>query len=78
MAQQSSEGGPPPSTVLMQMLFGGLILQAIRAVAKLGIPDLLAERPRTAAEFGKLLQESGFKLTGVVPTNSPMSRMAST
>jgi hypothetical protein len=30
-------------------------------------------RERTAAEFGKLLEESSFRLTGVVPTNSPMS-----
>jgi hypothetical protein len=30
-------------------------------------------RERTAAEYGKLLERSGFQLTGVVPTKSPMS-----
>lgn len=41
----------PPDAVLSQMIWGGLMQQCICVAAKLGIPDLLAEKPQTAAEL---------------------------
>lgn len=43
--------GPPPDAVLMQALFGALTTQSISVAARLGIADLLAERPQTATEL---------------------------
>jgi hypothetical protein len=43
--------GPPPEAILMQMLFGTLMQQSIRAAAKLGIADLLVGQSQTAAEL---------------------------
>lgn len=42
---------PPPDAILMQMLFGALMQRSICVAAKLGIADLLAEKPQTAAEL---------------------------
>lgn len=42
---------PPPDAILMQMLFGAQMQRSICVVAKLGIADLLAEKPQTAAEL---------------------------
>jgi O-methyltransferase domain/Dimerisation domain len=42
---------PPLDAILMQMLFGALMQQSICVAAKLGIADLLAKRPQTAAEL---------------------------
>ncbi|MBA2671123.1 MAG: methyltransferase [Gemmatimonadetes bacterium] len=42
---------PPPAAVLMQMLFGPTLQQSIYVAAELGIADLLAENPQTAAEL---------------------------
>ncbi len=39
----------PPDVILSQMLWGGLVQQCVCVAAKLGIPDLLAEKPQTAA-----------------------------
>jgi len=47
--QSANVGPPPPDAILMQMLFGALITQSIGVAAKLGIADLLAEKPQTAA-----------------------------
>lgn len=41
----------PPEAVLSQMLWGGLMQQCIYVAAKLGVPDLLAEKPQTAAQL---------------------------
>jgi hypothetical protein len=49
--QPSRADGPPPEAILMQMLFGALMQQSIRVAAKLGIADLLASQPQTAAEL---------------------------
>ena len=49
--QPGNAGGPPPDAILMQMLFGALMTQSICVAAKLGIADLLAEQPQTAAEL---------------------------
>ncbi|HUR99307.1 MAG TPA: methyltransferase [Pyrinomonadaceae bacterium] len=48
---ERSEFTPPPEAVLMQMLFGGLMQQCISLAAQLGLADLLAEKPQTAAEL---------------------------
>ncbi len=42
---------PPPDAILMQMLFGAVIEQCICVVARLGIADLLEEKPKTAIEL---------------------------
>lgn len=41
----------PPDAILMQMLFGAQMQRSICLVARLGIPDLLAERSQTAVEL---------------------------
>ncbi|HXG84551.1 MAG TPA: methyltransferase [Pyrinomonadaceae bacterium] len=41
----------PPEAVLPQMILGGLMQKGIWVAAKLGIADLLAEKPRTAEEI---------------------------
>lgn len=42
---------PPPDAILMQMLFGAQMQRSVCLAARLGIPDLLAERARTAEEL---------------------------
>jgi len=42
---------PPPDAILMQMLFGALMQRSICVVARLGIADLLAEKPQTVTEL---------------------------
>src|SRR4051812_43860110 len=42
-----------PQRVLAQMISGGWIAQAVYAVARLGIPDLLDGRPQTAEELAQ-------------------------
>lgn len=46
-----SAEAPPPAAVLMQMLFGPTVQQSIYVATELGIADLLAENPQTAAEL---------------------------
>ncbi len=41
----------PPDAVLLQMLFGAQMQRSVCVAAKLGIPDLLAERAQTAEEL---------------------------
>lgn len=47
----SAPDGPPPNAILMPMLCGGLMQQCIRVVAKLAIPDLLADRRLSSSEL---------------------------
>lgn len=49
--QPNNIDGPPPDAILMQMLFGALMQRSIGVATKLGIADLLAEEPQTAAEL---------------------------
>lgn len=42
---------PPPDAILMQMLFGAQMQRSVCLAARLGIPDLLAERAQTAEEL---------------------------
>ena len=51
MTQQNQPGVPPPDAILFQMLFGALMQQNICVAARLGIADLLAEKPQTAEEL---------------------------
>jgi len=46
-----NETSIPPDAVLSQMIWGGLMQQCICVATKLGIPDLLAEKPQTAGEL---------------------------
>ena len=41
----------PPDAILMQMLFGAQMQRSVCLAARLGIPDLLADRPQTAEEI---------------------------
>ena len=41
----------PPEAFLTQLAFGALLSQALYVAAKLGIADLLAEKPKTVAEL---------------------------
>jgi ubiquinone/menaquinone biosynthesis C-methylase UbiE len=49
----ASQQAPPTQAVLMQMISGFMISQALYVVTKLGIPDLLAERPRGVEELAR-------------------------
>jgi hypothetical protein len=49
--QPNNPVAPPPEAILSQMLFGALMQQSICVAAKLGIADLLAEKPQTADEL---------------------------
>lgn len=42
---------PPPSSQLMQMLMGKMLTQMIGIVARLGIADLLKDRPKSVGEL---------------------------
>lgn len=53
MNPTTSPDGPPPNAVLMQRLFGALMHRCIGVAAKLGIADLLHEKPQTAAELAE-------------------------
>ncbi len=44
----------PPDAILSQMLWGGLMQQSICVAAKLGIADLLAEKPQAVGELDSL------------------------
>jgi hypothetical protein len=44
---------PPPSVVLMQMIFGKVVTQALSVVARFGLADQLATGPKTAAELAQ-------------------------
>lgn len=44
---------PLPDAILSQMLFASLIQKGIFVMAKAGIPDLLAQEPRTAEEIAE-------------------------
>lgn len=53
MNPPAGANAPPPNAVLMQRLFGGLMQKCIGVAAKLGIADLLWEKPQTAAELAE-------------------------
>lgn len=48
---ENNQPNVPPDAVLMQMLFGAQMQRSICLAAKLGVPDLLAERAQTAEEL---------------------------
>jgi hypothetical protein len=45
---------PPPPAIMMQLLLGRWVSQAIGAATKLGLADHLADGPRSAAELAEL------------------------
>lgn len=48
-----SDHAPPPQAVLLQMLMGPWVAQAIGAVARLGVADHLTSGPKTSAELAQ-------------------------
>lgn len=48
---ENNQPNVPPDAVLMQMLFGAQMQRSICLAARLGVPDLLAERAQTAEEL---------------------------
>ena len=53
MIQQNQTDVPPPDAILMQMVFGAQMQRSVCLAARLGIPDLLAERAQTAEELAE-------------------------
>jgi ubiquinone/menaquinone biosynthesis C-methylase UbiE len=47
----SAQPALPPDAILMQMLFGAQMQRSVCLAARLGVPDLLAERAQTAEEL---------------------------
>ena len=47
---------PPPPVQMVQLLAGFQVSQALYSAAKLGIPDQLAQGPRSAADVARVLQ----------------------
>src|SRR5215472_8258704 len=43
----------PPNAQLMQMMSSKMVAKPVYAVAKLGIPDLIKDRPKTAEELAQ-------------------------
>ena len=48
---RADERAPGPDQVLMQMLAGAWVTQAVATAARLGIPDALASGPKTPEEL---------------------------
>jgi SAM-dependent methyltransferase len=62
----STQGSDPSANALIDLIAGHRVTAVIYVAAKLGIPDLLAERPRTAAELAQLTdthERSLYRLT---------------
>jgi SAM-dependent methyltransferase len=51
--KQSTEIQPPPSELMTQMIMGFMQSQAIYVAAKLGIADLLKDKPKSSAELAE-------------------------
>ncbi|HKS27411.1 MAG TPA: methyltransferase [Pyrinomonadaceae bacterium] len=49
--QEAQQQGPPPEAVLLQIGFGALMTQALYVAAKLGLADLVAEKPLHTSEL---------------------------
>jgi hypothetical protein len=56
----------PPKELLYRQLAGSRIAQGIFVITRLGIPDLLAERPRSAAELAETTRASAGPLARVL------------
>ena len=46
----------PPRARLLHLVGGFMLTQTIGAVVRLGVPDLVAERPRSAAELAEAVE----------------------
>src|SRR5215510_4411104 len=55
-----------PEYALIQMMFGGLLAQAIYSAAKLGIADLLADGPKPVEALARLSGTRGASLYRVL------------
>jgi hypothetical protein len=68
MTQHNQSSVPPPDAVLMQMLFGAQVQKSICVAAKLGIADLLGERPQTADELATKTETHALSLYRMLRT----------
>lgn len=50
-ATQGLQAAPPPEAMLLQISFGALLSQALYVAARLGVADLLAEKPLHTSEL---------------------------
>ena len=66
--QPNNANVPPPEAILSQMLFGALMQQGIYVAAKLGIADLLAQKPQTAEELAAATETHAPSLYRVLRT----------
>lgn len=66
--QPNNANIPPPEAILSQMLFGALMQQGIYVAAKLGIADLLAQKPQTAVELAAATETHAPSLYRVLRT----------
>jgi hypothetical protein len=51
MKTEQTQTEAPPQAVLMQMIMGFMLSQAIYVAAKLGVADLLKRKPRSISEL---------------------------
>jgi hypothetical protein len=52
----SIQGSDPSANELIDLIAGHRVTAVIYVASKLGIPELLVERPRTAAELAQLTE----------------------
>lgn len=78
MTQHNQPNVPPPDAILMQMLFGALMQRSIGVAVKLGIADLLAEKPHTADELAGKTETHAPSLYRVLRTLASVGVFAET
>ena len=61
-----AEQSLPPEVFLTQLAFGALLTQAVYVAAKLGVADLLAEKPRTVEELARATETNRHALYRVL------------
>lgn len=52
----SPTGAPPPLVQMLQIMMGHWIAQAAATLARLGVPDCLADGPRSTTELARLTE----------------------
>src|SRR5436305_462713 len=60
--------GPPPPVQMVQLLAGFQVSQALYAAAKLGLPDQLADGPRSIDEVATVIQADPLSLSRLATT----------
>jgi hypothetical protein len=73
MSQAETAPGPPPSAVMVSMLRGFQVSQAVYVVARLGVATILEqEGPATVAELARLTGADRGALTRLIRTLTPL------